>query len=91
MSPFIKIISLMSERDHRAWNILRRIVAVVGLLAIGGQAACSAPIPAQPPENTAVVTPTDAAPMEASPSLGPQNAPITIIIYSDFGCPACWT
>jgi protein-disulfide isomerase len=29
------------------------------------------------------------APMDASPALGPNNAPVTIIEYSDFGCPAC--
>ena len=28
--------------------------------------------------------------MQASPSLGPQNAPVTIIEYADFGCPSCW-
>jgi len=35
-------------------------------------------------------TPTSAAPMQASPALGPQNAPVTIIEYADFGCPSCW-
>jgi protein-disulfide isomerase len=44
--------------------------------------------PAVVPMTTA--SPTDAAPMEAAPSLGPETAPVTIIIYSDFGCPACW-
>ncbi len=28
--------------------------------------------------------------MDAAPSLGPQTAPVTIIEYGDFGCPACW-
>jgi len=36
------------------------------------------------------LTPTLAAPMQASPALGPQNAPVTIIEYGDFGCPSCW-
>jgi protein-disulfide isomerase len=44
--------------------------------------------PAAVPMTTA--TPTDVAPLDAAPSLGPVTAPVTIIIYSDFGCPACW-
>lgn len=28
--------------------------------------------------------------MEAAPALGPETAPVTIIEYADFGCPACW-
>lgn len=28
--------------------------------------------------------------MEAAPALGPVTAPITIVEYADFGCPACW-
>jgi protein-disulfide isomerase len=35
-------------------------------------------------------TPTNPAPMEAAPALGPKNAPVTIIEYGDFGCPSCW-
>jgi protein-disulfide isomerase len=37
-----------------------------------------------------VPTPIDPAPLDAAPSLGPATAPITIIEYADFGCPACW-
>ncbi len=40
--------------------------------------------------NTISTTPTDPAPMDAAPSLGPKNAPVTIIEYADFGCPSCW-
>ncbi len=29
------------------------------------------------------------APMDAAPALGSKNAPVTIIEYADFGCPAC--
>lgn len=29
------------------------------------------------------------APMDSAPALGPKNAPVTIIEYSDFGCPSC--
>lgn len=33
---------------------------------------------------------TNPAPMDAAPSLGPKDAPVTIIEYGDFGCPSCW-
>lgn len=42
------------------------------------------------PAVTQAATPTDVAPLEASPALGPQTAPVTIIEYADFGCPTCW-
>ena len=35
-------------------------------------------------------TPTPDALMQGSPALGPQNAPVTIIEYGDFGCSSCW-
>ncbi len=35
-------------------------------------------------------TPTNPAPMDAAPTLGPNNAPVSIIEYGDFGCPSCW-
>jgi protein-disulfide isomerase len=34
--------------------------------------------------------PTNPAPMDAAPALGPKTAPVTIIEYADFGCPSCW-
>ena len=34
--------------------------------------------------------PTNPAPMDAAPALGPKSAPVTIIEYADFGCPSCW-
>jgi protein-disulfide isomerase len=33
--------------------------------------------------------PTDPAPLDAAPSIGPEGAPVTIIEYADFGCPSC--
>ena len=35
-------------------------------------------------------TPTNPAPMDAAPALGPKSASVTIIEYADFGCPSCW-
>jgi len=40
--------------------------------------------------NIQTATPTDPAPMDAAPTLGPKTAPVTIIEYADFGCPSCW-
>ncbi len=28
--------------------------------------------------------------MDEAPSIGPTTAPVTIVEYADFGCPACW-
>ena len=33
--------------------------------------------------------PTDPAPLDDAPSIGPETAPVTIIEYGDFGCPSC--
>jgi protein-disulfide isomerase len=35
-------------------------------------------------------TSTNPAPMDAAPSIGAKDAPVTIIEYGDFGCPSCW-
>jgi protein-disulfide isomerase len=73
----------------------RRLVAgvILGLLIIGALSAC-APANSQPvtaPQNALAPTPTDPAPMDAAPALGPATAPVTIVEYADFGCPACWS
>lgn len=53
-------------------------------LPVNSQSATAPPI-------AATITATiDPAPMDAAPSLGPVTAPVTIIEYADFGCPACW-
>lgn len=46
--------------------------------------------PAVAPSDIQTATPTDPAPMDAAPTLGPKTAPVTIIEYADFGCPSCW-
>ena len=65
---------------------------VIGLLIVGVLSACapgtSDSITTAPP--APISTPIDPAPLDAAPSLGPATAPITIIEYADFGCPACW-
>ena len=46
--------------------------------------------PAVALRNVQASTPTNPAPMDAAPTLGPNTAPVTIIEYGDFGCPSCW-
>lgn len=62
----------------------RRVV--IGWLMMGLLSACAPATPQPAP----APTPIDPAPLAAAPSLGPATAPITIIEYADFGCPACW-
>ena len=46
--------------------------------------------PAVASRNVQASAPTNPAPMDAAPALGPKTAPVTIIEYADFGCPSCW-
>jgi protein-disulfide isomerase len=46
--------------------------------------------PAAASRNVQALPATNPAPMDSAPTLGPKNAPITIIEYADFGCPSCW-
>ncbi len=71
----------------KRWLTLGGIL--IGLLLVGGLWLAPRLKPAAtPPAQT--VTPTEVAPMDASPALGPEDAPVTIIEYADFGCPSCW-
>jgi protein-disulfide isomerase len=77
-------------KDNRNWYFSG--AAVLGLLMIGGLIGFFhlKTKPAAVSGNSPTSTPTDPAPMEAAPALGPKNAPVTIIEYADFGCPSCW-
>ena len=76
------------------WNILPRKtscrVVVLGLLGVAALilSACSSAGPVTPP-STITSVPADPAPMNASPALGLETAPVTIVEYGDFGCATC--
>ena len=62
---------------------------VIGLIVVGALIGLLQPAPRP------MAAPTDAiaanpAPMEVAPAFGPATAPVTIVEYADFGCPACW-
>jgi protein-disulfide isomerase len=65
-------------------------IVVFGLLVVGAMliSACSSAEPAAPPTARASQS-ADPAPLNASPALGPENAPVTIVEYGDFGCTTC--
>jgi protein-disulfide isomerase len=65
---------------------------IIGLVIMGALSACVSinSGPMATPQNAAAPAPTDPAPLDAAPALGPVTAPVTIIEYADFGCPACW-
>jgi protein-disulfide isomerase len=73
-----------NRRPQRTFSVL------VVLLVIGASIALAACQPAAAPSATALATATEVAPMDASPALGPQDAPVSIVMYGDFGCSTCW-
>jgi protein-disulfide isomerase len=72
--------ALPAHRISRKWRIASAVLAcllVIGALVILARRQYLQRAASNP------------APMQAAPALGPQNAPVTIIEYADFGCPAC--
>jgi protein-disulfide isomerase len=65
---------------------------MIGLVIVGALNACrpSNSEPVAAPTTAEVAVPTDPASIDAAPALGPAAAPVTIVEYADFGCPACW-
>ena len=63
---------------------------VIGLIVIGALILIPRPNAAPATVPTSAADAANPAPMDAAPALGPETAPVTIIEYADFGCPACW-
>ena len=68
-------------------GMLAFVVAVTALLAIGAQTKRPASKAASKPATPVVVSKESL--MQGAPSVGPSNAPVTIIEFSDLQCPTC--
>jgi protein-disulfide isomerase len=66
------------RRVRRRWISLGAIAAVLAVVFVGYLLRPHAAVP-----------PLSAARLALDPSLGPADAPITLIEYGDFGCPTC--
>ncbi|HTP07581.1 MAG TPA: thioredoxin domain-containing protein [Anaerolineae bacterium] len=66
-------------------------VVGLGLFIVSALIVSSCSSAASPAAPSSAATPAlaDPAPMNASPVLGPDTAPVTIVEYGDFGCTTC--
>jgi protein-disulfide isomerase len=87
---------LRTERANEKRNVLQKrlFISVTAFVLLITAALIVLPRlhfkPAAVSGNIQTSKPTNPAPMEAAPALGPKTAPVTIIEYADFGCPSCW-
>ena len=65
-------------------------MGALGLLVVGALIVFLYLNSKQASDKSRSSTPTNPAPLDAAPALGPKSAPVTIIEYADFGCPSCW-
>jgi protein-disulfide isomerase len=85
-----KDVPRQGRNDNRRWLFLSAGVLVVLLIGALIVLPPFKPGPTAAARNRQTLTPTDPAPLDAAPSIGPKTAPVTIIEYADFGCPSCW-
>jgi protein-disulfide isomerase len=87
---------IINEPPQEKRNGIRKwvlaIAAALAVLVIGWLVVILVvkPVPGGGAGGRPALTPTDPAPLDAAPSIGPKTAHVTIIEYADFGCPSCW-
>jgi len=77
-----------TPKSYRKWLLI--LIAALGIIVVGTLVVLSLINFRSLVGNNQPPTRKDPAPMDASPALGPESAPVTIIEYGDFGCPSCW-